>query len=234
MKLENISFIKKRSLDWSYNLENVQENQRSISVYSQYVFQNIPQAIPKTNIIIFEQELPQSYTKTEGNIGDKLVTEKQYDTELTVTDRIMKLEQGEEKITTKPVPLHEITQYKEYQIHERTDKIARKLTFKNETGQSMQNIEATFIETKEVRFLQSTPAPTKIDAPEYKWEIQIPADGSVSFELILESYTKQTYKITKEKIKPGPFQNEMMKAPNKMENRDFDNDSQTEEEEPSK
>jgi hypothetical protein len=223
LKLDKVTFNILRTADWNYNLGSVEQDHSTISVYMQYAFLNISQAVPKTNIIIFEQDLPQSYTKTEGSIGDKFLTEKAFDTDITITDRIVKVEQGEEKITTKPVLPHETQLYKEIQIHERTDKVYRKITFKNETAQAISNIEATFIENKEIRFLSSNPDPSKTDAPEYKWNLTIPADASISIELVLETYTKNTYKIEREKPKPTYSQPSMPpQMANQMDMNNFD------------
>jgi len=220
LKLDNVKFNKLRTANWNYNLNTVEQDQTTISMYMQYSFLNINQAVPKTNIISFEQELPQSYTKTEGSIGDKFLTEKTYDTDITIMDRIVKVEQGEEKITTKPVLPHETQQYKEIQIHERTDKVYRKITFKNETAQVISNIEGNFIENKEIRFISSNPNPSKKDAPEYKWNLSIPADASISIELVLETYTKNTYKIERDKPKPSFRGPEMPSMANQMNNLD--------------
>lgn len=206
LKLNKVKFKKVRTAEWNYSLYNVEQDQISINIYMQYEFLNINQAVPKTKIIIFEHELPQSYTSTEGSIGDKFLTEKTLDSDITIVDRIIKVEQGEEKIITKPVLPHEAQQYKEIQIHERTDKVYRKITFKNETAQEISNIDATFIENKEIRFIQSSPIPLKKDIPEYKWLLTVPAGSTFSIELTLETYTKNTYKIEREKIKITPNQ----------------------------
>jgi hypothetical protein len=228
LKLENIKFTRVRTAEWSYSLGNVAENQRNINVQMQFLFNSIMQPVPQTNIIIFEHDLPQSYTKTEGTIGDKFLTEKTADMDVKITDRIVKLEQGEEKITTKPVLPHETTQYKEIQIHERTDKILRKLTLKNESAQAVQKLELIFIENKEIRFLQSNPAPTVKDPPEYRWIVQIPPDGTITIELALESYSKITYKIERDKVKTANIALQRIQAniPSPEEN-DFDNNMES-------
>jgi hypothetical protein len=197
-KLEDIPVIKQRSMDWSYTLYNIGDNEISHTMNYQFIFNGITQPIPKTNIIIFEKELPQSYTKTDGNIGEKLLTQKTEDYDVKCTDRIVKLDQGEEKITTKPVLPHETQMYKEIQIRERTDTIHRKITIKNNSENPINAMEIVFIETKEIRFIESSIAPTTTDAPEYKWNFEIPPTESISFEIVLESYTKETYKIERE------------------------------------
>lgn len=217
LKLDKIKFNKLRTVNWNYSLSSVEQDEININIYMQYEFIGINQAVPKTKIIIFEQELPQSYTQTDGSIGDKFLTEKTLDSDIMITDRIVKVEQGEEKIITKPVLPYEAQQYKEIQIHERTDKVFRKLIFKNETANNISNIEAVFIENKEIRFIQANPNPTKVDSPEYKWNLVIPASNSISIELVLETYTKNTYKIEREKPKPGFNRSEMM-IPNQLNN----------------
>ena len=198
-KQENVPFIKKRTIQWSYTNYNIEYDEISPEIYVEHVFSGIKNPIPATNIIIFADGLPHAYMHTSGSAGDKFNTDKELDTDLEAIDRIVRIDRGEEKVSKKPVPPHEAHLYKEIQIHERTDKIVRKITLKNEKQKAMKNIILTFIETKEIRFLSSTPEPTEKDAPEYKWNVEIPAEGSISIELNLERFIKNTYKIEKPK-----------------------------------
>jgi hydroxyacyl-ACP dehydratase HTD2-like protein with hotdog domain len=197
-KQENVPFQIQKSMDWSYTLNTVQNNEITRNVNNQYTFLNIQQPIPETNIILFENELPQCYLKTTGSVGDKFQSDKTSDTEIEVIDRIVKVDTGETIINTKPPLPHEAHRYKEIQIHERKDKILRKLTFKNKSVQIVKAMKASLIETKEIRFLESSPAVTKKDPPEYHWIFDIPPEGSFTIEISLESFTKSTYSIEKE------------------------------------
>lgn len=193
----NVPFSAKRELDFSYTLGNVQYNEISHTVYLHYVFTNLENPIPDTKIIIFDGGLPQSYLHTIGSVGKKISTDKIVDGDLTVMDRIVKVDQGEDKITTKPVPPFESHLYKEIQIHEREDRVKRKITIKNESDQPIKDLEVTFIENKEVNFSESIPTPEKVDAPEYSWMITIPGGSTASIELNVVSHQKNTYKIEK-------------------------------------
>ncbi|MFX0101844.1 MAG: hypothetical protein ACFFCS_19925 [Candidatus Hodarchaeota archaeon] len=203
-KQEKIPFVIKRRTSISYSTSSVSYNDQSQDIYMQYEFSGLEKPIPSTSIIIFQNELPQSYLHTSGSIGKKILTDEINDTDITVKDRIVKMEQGEEKITTKPVQPHETHIYKEIQIHERLDTIKRKILFKNESANLIKNLEVTFLENKEVSFKESTPAPEKSDPPEYEWNLEIPADGSVSIEITMEVAVKSTYKIERpDRIQPS-------------------------------
>ncbi|NHI92391.1 MAG: hypothetical protein EAX96_07790 [Candidatus Lokiarchaeota archaeon] len=200
-KQENVSFIKKRTIQWSYSNYNIELDVITPEIYINYVFSGIKNPIPGTNMIIFADGLPHAYMHTSGSIGDKFLTDKSLNNDVEAVDRIVRIDRGEEKVSKKPVQPHEAHLYKEIQIHERQDKIIRKLTLKNESPKLIRDFELTFIETKEIRFISSNPVPSEKDVPEYKWKIEIPPEGSVAIELNLENYIKNTYKIEKEKDK---------------------------------
>ncbi|MFX0098123.1 MAG: hypothetical protein ACFFCS_00980 [Candidatus Hodarchaeota archaeon] len=194
-----VPFTIKREIKISYDLYSVLNNERVPSVYMHYVFSGLTNPIPSTSIIVFDKELPQSYTSTTGSVGGKINTENMLDSDLNVVDRIVKVEQGEEKITTKPPAPHETHLYKEIQIHERKDTVKRKITLKNETDRAINHLELTIIENKEVRFVESNPPPDNSDPPEYKYSLEVPKDGTVAIEFTLETYQKSTYPIDKPK-----------------------------------
>ncbi|MBD3189663.1 MAG: hypothetical protein GF308_03420 [Candidatus Heimdallarchaeota archaeon] len=198
---EKVPFSLKYSLGHSYYSTTVMTNELRPQIFQQYVFSGLETPIPSTNIILFEEGLPQSYLKTTGSIGKKFSTLETVSSDLTVIDRIIKVDQGDEKITKKPVSPHEANKYKELQIHERQDKISRKITIKNETIRPIKELEVTFIENKEIRFLKSNPPAHESDPPEYTWKLEIPAEESVIIELTIEYYFKHVYKIEKEEKK---------------------------------
>ena len=197
-KQKKVPFTLKRTLEWSYYKSNVTSNEIMHTPMMHYMFSGLKNPIPTTNILMFEGDLPQAYLSTTGSVGDKFNTEKIPDTSIIITDRIVKVDQGEDKVTKKPVPPHETHMFKELQIHERTDKITRKITVKNETHQPISLVELTFIENSEIQFIKSTPAPKVNDPPEYLFEMEVPAEGSVVVELVLENNVKNIYKIEKE------------------------------------
>ncbi|MCP4764045.1 MAG: DUF4139 domain-containing protein [archaeon] len=200
-KQEEVPFVKKRTMQWSYGKGNVIYNESRLSFYSEYVFSGLKKPIPNTSIIVFANDLPQSYMNTSGSVGDKFKTDKILDSDLDSLDRIVKVKQGEDKVITKPVAPHEAHIYKEIQIHERRDVITRKISIKNETSNQIKNIELTFIENKEIRFIESNPKPSKSEAPEYIWNMEIPGEESKIIEITVESHNKTVYKIEKEKTK---------------------------------
>ena len=207
---ENVPFTIKRRTSISYSTSSVVYNEQAQDIYMHYEFSGLLKPIPNTSIIIFQNELPQSYLHTPGSVGKKILSDEINDTDITVKDRIVKMDQGEEKITTKPVQPHESHLYKEIQVHERLDTIKRKILFKNESANPIKNLEVTFLENKEVSFKNSTPPPGTSDPPEYKWSIEIPADGSVSIELTLEVNVKSTYKIERPSRMQPPKTNQRM------------------------
>jgi hypothetical protein len=217
-KQEKVPFTIQKSMEWSYNLYNILEDQINRTVCSQYNFMGIHQPIPETNIILFENELPQCYLKTTGSVGDKFQSEKISDSEIEVIDRIMKVEQGETNINTKPPLPNEAHRFKEIQIHERKDKIWRKLTIKNKNIHPVKGMSIGFVEIKEIRYIESTPPVTKKDPPEYRWTFDIPSEGTVTIELILESFTKTTYSIEKDEEKSYTVASQPLNAPNQFNN----------------
>nr|MDO8114543.1 hypothetical protein [Candidatus Sigynarchaeota archaeon] len=198
-KQENVPYSIMRELELSYTLDSISQDLLYQTIKKHYMFSTLTQPIPETKIILFDEELPRGYLSTKGSIGDKISTENDEDLDMKVTDRIMKLDQGEEKITTRPVPPAEAHIYKEIQVRERRDKIKRKISIKNDTDKLIKEAIVTFIETKEITFVDSAPKVSKSAPPEYKWSIEIPAGATVSIELQVETYTKTTYKIEKEK-----------------------------------
>lgn len=200
-KQKKVAFELKRTLEWSYYKSTVASNELHHSPMMQYIFSGLKDPIPSTNILMFEGDLPQAYLYTTGNIGDKFSSEKIQDTNLTVIDRVVKVDQGEEKVSKKPVPPHEAHLFKEIQIHERKDKITRKLTIKNETHKPITSLELIFIENNEIQFIKSNTTVNKDNAPEYKWLLDIPAEGSIAIELSVENLIKNVYKIEKENNK---------------------------------
>jgi hypothetical protein len=197
-KQKKVPFTLKRMVDWSYISNNANLNEIHHTVQMQYTFSGLKDSIPSTNIIMFEGDLPQAYLSTSGSVGDKFTTDKTNDPSIAIIDRIVKIDQGDEKITKKPVSPYEAHRYKELQIHERKDKIIRKLTFRNESHRSITNMEATFIENNEIQFIKSKPEPNTTDAPEYQWKLEIPPEGSIVIELHVENHIKNVYKIEKE------------------------------------
>lgn len=200
-KQERVPFTLKRRVEWSYGQNNVQIAKDTHYVTFQYVFENLVKTIPATNIILFDGDLPQAYLETQGSIGKKFMTNEMEESNLECRDLIVKMDKGEEKVTTKPVPVHEAHRYSEIQIHERMDKIIRKISLKNVTNRAMKNVEVNFVDNQTVRFVRSAPEPKKVDKPEYYWFVDIPPEETVSVEIHLELYTKQTYKIEKTKDK---------------------------------
>lgn len=200
-KQKKVPFVLKRTLEWSYYKSNVQSNDIYHTALMQYIFSGLKDPIPATNIIMFENDLPQAYLNTSGSVGEKFSTDNIQDSGVTIKDRIVTVDQGEEKVTKKPVPPHETHLFKEMQIHERTDKITRKITLTNETHRPISLMELTFIENSEIQFIKSTPEPKVKDAPEYKWEMDIPAESSFVIEIVAENNIKNIYKIEKENNK---------------------------------
>ena len=202
-KQKKVPFTLERTVEWSYYRNTVTYNEMRPGAQKQYVFSQVKNPIPSTNIIMFEGDLPQAYLNTTGSVGEKFSTDKIPDPTITILDRIVKVERGEEKVTKKPPEPHEAHMFKEMQIHERKDKIIRKLTIKNETHRPITAMKATFIENNEIQFIKSTPAPKITDAPEYTWELEIPAEESVVIELTVENTIRNIYKIEKDNNDKG-------------------------------
>jgi hypothetical protein len=209
-KQENVSFHMKYELEWSYSKYSVEDNSTTRTIKSQLVFEGVKQPIPNTAIILFENELPQGYMKTSGSVGNKFSTNQIHDDDIECRDRIMKVEKGAENIEKKPPPPQEAHEIKEIQIHKRKDKIWRKLTLKNLTDKPMKNIKVTYVENKEIRFVECKPAPTRQDQPEYGWDLEIPANGTINLEMIVENFISDTYRIRIQIDRPSRTLNDNM------------------------
>ena len=87
-ELKDISFEIKRKLEISYSTSSVENNINSYSPLMEYNFKG-GNDIPRSDIIIFENELPAAYAKTLGSKGNKFSTEPQLDSIVITKDRIV-------------------------------------------------------------------------------------------------------------------------------------------------
>ena len=199
-KQKKVPFKILRELEWEYSHYNSEQNVISHSIKMHYQFESLNQMIPKTDLIIFDKNgLPQAYMNTEGSFGDKFTTEKVIDHTMDVKDRIVSLTKGENKVSKIPVPPHEVHLYKEIQIHEREDRIKRKITVKNRTDKEITNFQLTYIDTKDVVLVIAEPKESNAVPPEYKWNISIPPEGEYILNFELKVFSSTTYKIEKDK-----------------------------------
>ncbi|MBD3226928.1 MAG: hypothetical protein GF329_01970, partial [Candidatus Lokiarchaeota archaeon] len=167
-EVKDINFQIKRKLEVSYSINTVENNVNTHTPKMEYIFKDVNNKnIPSSDIIIFENELPATYARTSGSKGNKFTTDPEIDPVVRVIDRIVELKKGKENISREP-PEYPDMRIKEIEIREREDSLKRKLTFKNETDDKIEYLEFKFMETKNVRFVNSNPEPINRDPPEYK------------------------------------------------------------------
>ena len=216
-KQKKVPFKILRELEWKYTPYNAEHNEISHSVQMHYRFESLKQLVPPTDLIIFDKNgLPQAYMNTEGSFGNKFTTEKVIDHTLEVKDRIVSLTKGENKVSKIPVPPHEVHLYKEIQIHEREDRIKRKITIKNRTNKEIKDFQLTYIDTKDVVLVNAEPKEISSVPPEYEWSASISPEGDYILNFELKVYSSTTYKIEKDKTEVNhpnarikPLQNEI-------------------------
>ncbi|MFX1296175.1 MAG: hypothetical protein ACFFD2_15160 [Promethearchaeota archaeon] len=196
--LKDVSYSIERKLEVSYSTGSVENNINNYSPSFQYNFKEVTNTqIPQSDIIIFENNLPATYARTGGSKGNKFSTELQNDPIVLVTDRIVELSKGKENITREP-PEYPNPRIKEIEIRERDDTVKRKISFKNDSNEIVNNFELKLVETKDVRFIDGNPDATKKDPPEYIWTFSIDPEATYSIELKFQTYIRKTYEIEKE------------------------------------
>ncbi len=196
--VEKISYREERKLEVTYSPYSVEQNSHTYTPEYQYVFSNFPKDLPQSEIIIFQNELPTTYAWTPGTKGNKFITDPQEDPDVSVTDRIIELTQGKEKITREP-PEYPDPRIKEVEIREREDTVLRKISFKNESPQKIEQVEFKLVETKDVRFVKGNPPPSTEDKPEYTWRFPVEGEGTVQVELELKTQIRKTFNIERER-----------------------------------
>ena len=196
--LNELPFSLERKLEITYSTSSVEENVNNYTPNFQYFFKEVANTqIPLSDIIIFENNLPATYAKTVGYKGNKFSTEPQSDSIVLVTDRIVELIKGKEIIAREP-PSYPNPRIKEIEVREREDTVKRKLSFKNDSNEPIEHVELKLVETKDVRFMDSNPAPLNKDSPEYIWTFPIDPEASYSIELKFHTHIRKTFEIEKE------------------------------------
>ncbi|MHA1733140.1 MAG: hypothetical protein ACTSU5_14425 [Promethearchaeota archaeon] len=197
-ELKDVPFRVEWKLEVIYYPSNVEDNAREYTPKFHYVFLEVARDLPQSDIIIFQDELPTAYARTSGTRGNKFATEPQDDPSVSVTDRIVELVKGKEKITREP-PAYPDPRVKEIEVREREDVVKRKLTFKNDDPEGVEVVEFKLVETKDVRYIGATPAPTSQDKPEYTWTFPIEGEGTYAIELELKTLLRKTFEIERER-----------------------------------
>lgn len=196
--LANTPFSIERKLEISYSTSSVENNVNNYTPSFQYNFIDIKQTqIPRSDIIIFEDNLPSTYALTLGSKGNKFSTDPQNDPIVVVTDRIIELAKGKENISREP-PTYPNPRIKEIEIRERQDHVRRKISFKNDSSEKIEHFELKLVETKDVRFLEATPEAIKKDPPEYSWTFSIEPEATYSIEMKFQTQIRKTFEIEKE------------------------------------
>jgi hypothetical protein len=196
--LSNVPYLVERKLEISYSTTSVESNINNYTPELQYVFTQVDTAtIPSSDIIIFENNLPATYATTVGSKGNKFTTEPQSDPIVIVTDRIVELVKGKENISREP-PAYPNPRIKEIEVRERDDTVNRKITFKNDSSETIDHFEFKLVETRDVRFGTANPEAMKSDPPEYTWTFSIEPESTYAIELKFQTHIRKTFEIEKE------------------------------------
>lgn len=193
-----VPFAVERKLEISYTPSTAERDFLELRPTTRYVFTGLANPVPATDIIVFEDDLPSSYARTQGSVGNKFATDPQEDPVVKAKDRIVEVERGKETIRREP-PEFPDPRIKEVEIREREDVVRRKLVVENEGSDPVVSLEVRLVSTRDVRFVEASPAPDASEPPEYSWKFQVPAEGATTLELKLKTLVKKTFRIERER-----------------------------------
>ena len=149
---------------------------------------------PKSPMTFYKAGLPFLFLSTSGTIGNKIISEELIDDDILVDDDIIEIKEGKPEIT-----FEDARDPKEHiEVRTRFDRITRRITIENKLDNEI-NLVLEFKQTKDVTFIKSDPEPSKIEQPDYKYDLKIPSEekSRVSFEFQAKIVSRTT------KIKPA-------------------------------
>jgi len=185
-----------RKIDIQYNANNITANKLNWDVIVKYILvkEGVAKEIPiNSPMTLYKGGLPFLFLSTANTIGNKTISEDLIDDDIKVDDDIINIQEGETKVTYEDAkdPKQHI------EVRTRYDKITRRITIENKLENSIKLL-LKYKQTKDVSFVTSNPEPTKIEEPEYSFEISIPSEDK--FRLNLELKAKMVSRVTK--LKP--------------------------------
>lgn len=189
-----------RNIETQYDSNSVSYNKLNWDVSVKYVLvkEGDPKEIPiNSQMTLYKGGLPFLFLSTAGIIGNKIISEELIDDDVKVDDDIVQVKEGETKVTYEDArdPKQHI------EVRTRFDKILRRITIENKLDNEI-NLLLNFKQTKDVTYVKSTPEPTTIEEPEYKFEIKIPSEEKSRITLELQAkIVKRVTKIKPEFIK---------------------------------
>lgn len=197
----NSDFIIERKLEVQYTSETVSFNKLTWNAIIKYILLKEGKSIDlpvNSPMTLYKNNLPFLFLNTSECIGNKIISEKLIDDDIVVEDDIVQLIEGEPKVTFEDA----IKPKEHIEVRTRYDKMSRKINIENKLSNDIELV-LDFKQTKNVIFVKSEPAPSEIEAPNYKYNIKIPSEGSS--KVILELQAKIVKRVTK--IKPEFLKN---------------------------
>jgi hypothetical protein len=186
-----------RKVSLQYDENTVTSNKLNWEVAIKYVLvkEGEPKEIPpKSPMTFYKAGLPFLFLSTSGTIGNKIISEELIDDDILVDDDIIEIKEGKPEIT-----FEDARDPKEHiEVRTRFDRITRRITIENKLDNEI-NLVLEFKQTKDVTFIKSDPEPSKIEQPDYKYDLKIPSEekSRVSFEFQAKIVSRTT------KIKPA-------------------------------
>ncbi len=197
----NSDFIIERKLEVQYTSETVSFNKLTWNAIIKYILLKEGESIDlpvNSPMTLYKNNLPFLFLNTSECIGNKIISEKLIDDDIVVEDDIVQLIEGEPKVTFEDA----IKPKEHIEVRTRYDKMSRKINIENKLSNDIELV-LDFKQTKDVIFVKSEPVPSEIEAPNYKYNIKIPSEGSS--KVILELQAKIVKRVTK--IKPEFLKN---------------------------
>jgi len=189
-----------RNVEIQYDANSCTYNKLNWEVSVKYILvkEGDPKEIPiNSQMTLYKGGLPFLFLSTAGIIGNKIISEELIDDDIKIDDDIVQVVEGEEKVTYEDArdPKQHI------EVRTRFDKISRRITIENKLDNEI-GLELDFKQTKDVTYVKSTPEPTTIEEPDYKFEIKIPSEEKSRITLELQAkIVKRVTKIKPEFIK---------------------------------
>lgn len=193
-----------RKIEIQYTSNNVSSNKLNWDAIVKYVLikqgdiinKDIPSTSPMT---LYKNDMPFLFLNTAESSGTKINSEDLIDDDILVDDDIVNITEGDAKVTYEDAP----DPKEQIEVRTRYDKISRKISIENKLNNDIE-LTLDFKQTKDVTYVKSEPEPSLIEEPNYKYDINIPAESKSN--VVLELQAKIVTRITKirpEFLKPS-------------------------------
>jgi hypothetical protein len=185
-----------RKIDIQYTSNSVFSNKINQYAIVKYILLKAGEPVeipPNSPMVLYKNNLPFLFLNISECVGSKIISEDMIDDDILVDDDIVHVMEGDPKIS-----FEDAKSPKEHiEVRTRYDKISRIINIENKLEEPI-DIEINFKQTKDITYIKSTPQPTEIEEPTYKFKISIPSESKT--KITLELQAKIVKRVTK--IKP--------------------------------